>query len=124
VQALRDLAAETSIKSGVVTVVDVDETVAAALAPSATDVVQLTRELLSNVGRHARASTCRVSLRADDDGDAFLEVDDDGEGFDPTSVTSGMGLANAEARVRGLGGRLTVVSQPGTGTTVRAVLPL
>jgi len=124
VQALGDLADESSSKTGVVTVVDVDQSVAAALAPSAGDLVQLTRELLSNVGRHAGASTCRVSLRSDGEGSAVLEVDDDGAGFDPAGATGGMGLANVEARVAGLGGRLTIESEPGRGTTVRAFLPL
>jgi len=79
VQALRDLGDETATRTGVVTVVEVDEPVAAALTPFATEIVQLTRELLSNVGRHANASTCRVSLEPDGQGGAVLEVDDDGE---------------------------------------------
>ena len=45
--------------------------------------MQLTREALSNVGRHAKATTCRVSLRRGADGLAVLEIDDDGVGFDP-----------------------------------------
>src|SRR5207344_2349872 len=52
-QALRELGAEFETRSGVVTVVDVDPTVAAELASVAADVVQVTREALSNVGRHA-----------------------------------------------------------------------
>ena len=62
-QALRELGAEFEQRSGVVTVVDVDQGIAAELASIASDVVQVTREALSNVGRHAEATTCRVSLR-------------------------------------------------------------
>ena len=62
-QALRELGAEFEQRSGVVTVVDVDAGIAAELASIASDVVQVTREALSNVGRHAEATTCRVSLR-------------------------------------------------------------
>src|SRR5437762_2216642 len=50
--ALRDLADEFSARSGVVTVVDLDDSIVAELSGLASDVVQITRECLSNVGRH------------------------------------------------------------------------
>jgi signal transduction histidine kinase len=61
--ALRALGDEFQGKTGAVTIVEIDPEIAARLASVASDVVQLTREALSNVGRHARATTCRVSLR-------------------------------------------------------------
>ena len=85
--------------------------------------MQLTREALSNVGRHAGATTCRVSLRRKDDG-AVLEIDDDGAGFDVDGPRSGMGLANLEGRLAGLGGSFMIRSTKGEGTTVRALIPL
>jgi signal transduction histidine kinase len=60
--ALRSLADESQSKTGVLTVVEIDDEVASELSTIAGDVVQVTREALSNVGRHARATTCRVSL--------------------------------------------------------------
>jgi signal transduction histidine kinase len=122
-QALRELGAEFEGRSGVVTVVDVDPTVASELASVASDVVQLTREALSNVGRHAEATTCRVSLYRAPDG-AVLEVDDDGSGFDTASASTGLGLANLRDRLKSLGGALDIHSLNGEGTTVRATLPL
>jgi signal transduction histidine kinase len=98
-RALRELAAEFGARSGVVTVVEVDEEVAAELASLASDVVQLTREALSNVGKHAEATTCRVTLRRSSADRADLEVDDDGKGFDPRSPADGMGLRNLRERV-------------------------
>src|SRR5829696_5794281 len=92
-KALRELAAEFAERTSVVTVVNVDETVAAELASSAADVVQLTREALSNVERHAQASTCSVSLFRRDDG-AELVIDDDGVGFRAETPQEGMGLTN------------------------------
>ena len=97
-QALRELGAEFESRSGVVTVVDVDPTVAAELSSVASDVVQLTREALSNVGRHAEATTCRVSLRRRVGG-AVLEIDDDGRGFEPGGAPTGLGLPNLAERV-------------------------
>ena len=122
-QALRELGSEFEERSGVVTVVDVDPTVAAELASVASDVVQLAREALSNVGRHAEATTCRVSLRRTSAA-AVLEIDDDGRGFDPDAAGVGMGLTNLRARVASLGGTFELKGSAGDGTTVRATLPL
>jgi signal transduction histidine kinase len=122
-QALRELGAEFEERSGVVTVVDVDPGIAAALASIASDVVQVTREALSNVGRHAEATTCRVSLRRGVEG-AILVIDDDGRGFEPGAGGKGLGIGNLRDRVASLGGSLDIKSSAGEGTTVRAVLPL
>jgi signal transduction histidine kinase len=122
-EALRHLGEEFQQKSGVVTVVDVDPTVASELTAAAADVLQLTRESLSNVGRHAEASTCRVSLYRSDD-QAVLEVDDDGKGFDPGTGKRGDGLTNLEARARALRGTVFIKSATGKGTTIRVALPL
>jgi signal transduction histidine kinase len=121
-QALRELSAEFEQRSGVVTVVDIDQGIAAELASIASDVVQVTREALSNVSRHAEATTCRVSLRRGAEG-AILMIDDDGRGFDPGTAGEGLGIGNLRERVASLGGSLDIQSE-GEGTTVRAVLPL
>ncbi len=122
-KALRELAEEFQSKSGIVTVLELDESVAAELASVAGDVVQLTREALSNVGRHSGAATCRVSL-VERDGVAILEVDDDGKGFDSASVRRGDGLTNLEERAAALGGTTSIDSIALQGTTVRIELPL
>jgi signal transduction histidine kinase len=121
--ALRELAAELERRSGVTTVVEIDEQVASELAPRATDIVQLAREALSNVSRHANAATCRVSLRRDGE-QGVLEVDDDGRGFDPERVQRGQGLGNLSARTASLGGKLEIRSDPAEGTTVSVRIPL
>jgi signal transduction histidine kinase len=122
-QALRQLGSEFEGRSGVVTVVQVDEQVAAELASRASDLVQITREALSNVGRHAHAVTCRVVLRRHD-GAAVLEIDDDGTGFDTATAREGLGLDNLRRRIEQLGGRLDLTSVLGEGTTITARLPL
>jgi len=122
-QALRRLGEELEQKTGVVTVVEVDPAAAAALAETAAEVVQLAREAMSNVSRHAQATTCRVSLFRDQDV-AVLEVDDDGRGFDPAQATgAGQGLHNLQERAAALGGRAEIHSVPGDGTKVRVTIP-
>jgi len=121
-QALKELTTEFEARSGVVTVVDVDGEAASALASRAGEVVQFAREALSNVSRHAEATTCRVSLRRGAEG-IVLEIDDDGRGFDVGTTTPGMGLRNLQERVESIGGKLEIQSTPSDGTTVRATFP-
>ena len=124
--ALEEMVEEFGHRSGVVAVAEIDPDTAAALAPSAAEVVQLAREALSNVHRHAGAATCRVSLHRDEGGAAaLLEVDDDGRGFDVAAGSgAGRGLPNLRARAARLGGRAEIVSVPGEGTTVRVAIPV
>ncbi|HEY7659289.1 MAG TPA: GAF domain-containing sensor histidine kinase [Actinomycetota bacterium] len=122
-QALRELGTEFADRSGVVVVVDVDGEVAAELASTSSDVVQMVREALSNVGRHAEAATCRVSLRRGPTGSAELEIDDDGHGFDVATPSAGMGLSNLRTRAEALGGTFEVSTSPSEGTTVLVRLP-
>jgi signal transduction histidine kinase len=122
-QALRDLAGDFERRSGIVTVTDVDEIAASSLSPVGADLVQLAREALSNVGRHAAATTVRMSLAARDGGAVFV-VDDDGKGFDPAEAAGrGSGLSNMRERAEALGATLTIDSVPGEGTTLTVVLP-
>ena len=121
--ALQELVQEFSEATGVVTVADIEAGAAISLAEVSADLVQLVREALSNVRRHAGASTCRVSLRLEGDG-AILEIDDDGRGFDPGAVRMGLGLDNLRKRAQRIGGEGTIDSVPGEGTLVSIRLPL
>jgi signal transduction histidine kinase len=103
-------------------VVEINEQVASELASRGADIVQIVREALSNVGRHAAATTCRVRLQRDREGRVVLEIDDDGTGFDPTAPAEGMGLSNLRARATSLGGTLEIESSPSQGTTVQITL--
>jgi two-component system sensor histidine kinase DesK len=76
------------------------------------------REAVTNVIRHARASTCRVSLRADG-ARCVLTVTDDGVGG---PVSEGNGLAGMRERAAALGGTVTVDDSHGIRVTV--ALPL
>jgi signal transduction histidine kinase len=122
-EAIRELCNDFAGRSDVVTAVDIDDRAAAELASRAADVIQLVREGLSNVGRHANATTCRVSVRHLAEGSIELQIDDDGNGFDIDAPRSGMGLTNLAARVDSMGGTFRADSIAGVGTTITAVLP-
>ncbi len=82
------------------------------------------REALSNVRRHARASHVLVDMDSSEAGSVVLTVVDDGVGFDPNAVQPGhVGLRLLADLAHSLGGTLTIDSAPGSGTTVRMVVP-
>lgn len=119
-QLVRDLGARGHLRAEA----NIDRGVAAALTPQANDVVQITREALSNVNRHASALTCRVSLRRVDS-TAELEVSDDGQGFNLANQDGkGHGLPNIRQRAAALGGEAQIESMPGSGTLIRVRIPI
>jgi signal transduction histidine kinase len=79
-------------------------------------------ESLANVLKHADATHTTISLTYED-GRLQLGVADDGRGFDPDTASDG-GLAGLRDRIRALGGTVTVVSAPGSGTRITASLPV
>jgi two-component system NarL family sensor kinase len=85
------------------------------------------RELLSNVVRHAGASTLQLHLAAEN-GTLELVVADDGRGFPleelPARLAEGhIGLSTQRVRVEAAGGSMAVASSPGAGTRVEIRLP-
>lgn len=79
-------------------------------------------ESLANVVKYAAAS--RVDVRFHSGGDQLvIEVEDDGQGFEPTRVKLS-GLRGLQDRIEALDGRMDVASRPGHGTRLRAHLPL
>jgi signal transduction histidine kinase len=78
-------------------------------------------EAVANSLKHARASRVWVDL-SHHEGELQVSVRDDGAGFDPTTAAR-RGLVGLQDRVEALGGRLTVSSHPGSGTTLQARIP-
>jgi PAS domain S-box-containing protein len=82
------------------------------------------QEALHNAARHARAKTVGLRLVSDASG-IYLEVWDDGIGFDAEGAYPGhLGLQTMQELARELGGELQIESRPGTGTRVRVVRPV
>jgi signal transduction histidine kinase len=77
-------------------------------------------EALTNAAKHSHANAVRLCA-SHDDGTLTLEVADDGIGG--AGPGRGSGLRGLADRVEAIGGRLTVSSQPGRGTSVRAQMP-
>jgi signal transduction histidine kinase len=89
----------------------------------AVQLASIAREGLSNSLRHAKPRKVEIALRSDAEA-VFLEISDDGDGFDPKLPRrAGLGLASMESRARELGGRLEVQSAPGQGTRLTVHVP-
>lgn len=77
-------------------------------------------EALTNVVKHARATSCVVAVTQGDDV-LVVRVSDDGTGG--ADVDRGSGLRGLRDRVEALGGRLTITSSPRAGTELEAWIP-
>ncbi len=81
---------------------------------------RIAQEALNNTVKHAKATRVDLRLVCGEDGVA-LEIQDNGQGFDPSGSFPGhLGLRSMRERIERLGGALTIESAPGQGTRVRA----
>ncbi|MFI9244721.1 sensor histidine kinase [Streptomyces sp. NPDC053086] len=111
-------------------------------APVESALLRIAQGALANVREHAAATTATLTLTCLDD-QIVLDVTDDGHGFDPRTPAGpgtagaagsdpaadaaeprGHGLPAIRARLRQLGGTLTIESAPGEGTALSAAIPL
>ncbi|MBN1505666.1 MAG: sensor histidine kinase [Sedimentisphaerales bacterium] len=88
---------------------------------------RVAQEALANVARHAQATLVKVSIQKLD-GHIRMEIKDNGKSFQvqgvlPARKSKGLGLLGMRERVEMVGGRFTVESSPGKGTTIRAEIP-
>ncbi|MBH5334194.1 GAF domain-containing sensor histidine kinase [Streptomyces pactum] len=88
-------------------------------------VLRVAQEALHNALRHSGARRVDVTLARRGTG-VLLRVRDDGRGFDPSAVRRAgrhLGLVSMRDRAQGVGGRLTVTSEPGKGTVIEMEVP-
>jgi signal transduction histidine kinase len=105
--------------------VEFQSTVAERLPPEVeTALYRIVQESLTNVVKHARASSVSVVISRRRDAVTAV-VEDDGVGFDVGSTRGGgVGLVGMRERMALLGGRLTLETTPAAGTTLLAEVPL
>ena len=120
VGSLQALAEEVRLNSLVEVETSIDPAAAAALPDHVrAPIFHITREALSNVARHSRATRASVVLRRKG-GSIRLEINDNGVGFEPTAerTASHLGLANMAERAARHGGQLNIDSAEGAGTRI------
>ena len=98
-------------------------------------IYRIVQESLTNIAKYAAAHHVYIRLEADASsavagdmdhlaGHIRLEIADDGAGFDIEARGRGLGLIGMRERVESLGGKFSIRSRPGEGTTLTAILPL
>ncbi|MFC9325225.1 sensor histidine kinase [Kitasatospora sp. NPDC057015] len=130
-QALRALAERESAESGLPVRFLLDGAPTRLPAAAQSALLRIAQGALANVREHAGASAAALTLSYLGD-QVVLDIADDGRGFaaagpgaEPDPGTGrGHGLPAMRARLRQLGGTLTVESTPGEGTVVSAAIPL
>ncbi len=87
-------------------------------------VLAITREALSNIARHSGATRATLTITGED-GSLRLLITDNGRGFAVTQARNSRqrGLINLHSRAESLGGTLTLISAPESGTRVQVTMP-
>lgn len=88
-----------------------------------TNLLRIGQEALTNAIRHARAQTIHLDLRFTAT-TVQLQIVDNGQGFDPQSLSQGFGLIGMQERSQRLGGQFTLKSSSGQGTEVTVSVPV
>ncbi len=90
-----------------------------------TAIYRIVQEALTNVARHAQATSASVLVHHRQR-DVVTVIEDDGIGFDPGTVSANghLGLLGIRERAELLQGRMTIESAPGKGTSVFVSIPL
>ncbi|EGD56454.1 sensor histidine kinase [Gordonia neofelifaecis] len=126
--ALSRAAAQQSV-AGLPTVFEVHGTPQELPAQARHALLRVAQESLTNVAKHAEARRAVITL-THLPGEIYLDVSDDGRGFDPGAVDadehsgSGRGLHTMRRRMSEAGGTVTVESRPGDGAVVHARIRL
>jgi signal transduction histidine kinase len=89
-----------------------------------THLFRIAQEALTNIARHAQAAMASVELLSHGE-EVSLRIRDNGRGFEVTErrKTGGLGLAGMETRARGCGGRLSLESAAGKGSSIEVTCP-
>ena len=86
------------------------------------DLLRIVQEALANTRRHSGASHAWVAAGTSQ-GKLWVEVSDDGRGFDSARTSPGTGTRGMRERARALGGELVISGRPDSGTRVRFEMP-
>jgi PAS domain S-box-containing protein len=91
---------------------------------SITVLFRICQEALTNILRHAAASSVSVHLGTDSD-EVVLTIDDDGKGIDDSALRTSqrLGIVGMRERARAVGGRLRITDRKDGGTCVRVTVP-
>jgi signal transduction histidine kinase len=129
VAALKEYAQRYQHEQGLAVALSVPEGKERLPAPLETTLFRVIQEALTNAARHARATQVNIALDWNA-AQVTLRIADDGQGFDQREAAAQakggqhLGLWSMRERIEQLGGHVQIDSQPGSGTTIEATVPL
>ncbi|WP_165227573.1 ATP-binding response regulator [Aquisphaera insulae] len=129
VTALRRYIGSVVSRIGLAVILEADESIDRFDRGLETACYRVIQEALTNALRHGKANRVRIEL-AEREGALHLLVEDDGRGFDPDAAMEraarggSLGLLGMRERISLVGGELSILSEPGAGTQIRATFPL
>ncbi|MBH0179759.1 MAG: PAS domain S-box protein [Nitrospira sp.] len=124
--ALKQLADEWSVKTGIKVVVVQEELVDPLPRNIASCLYRVTQESLANIIKHAKTARVEIELTCGGQ-EITLSIYDSGVGFDLKEIQArhpGLGLVNMRERARSVGGHFDIQSEPGRGTHITVQIPL
>ncbi|MBC7851076.1 MAG: hypothetical protein H7Y31_15140, partial [Chitinophagaceae bacterium] len=86
------------------------------------NIYRIIQEQINNMVKHAKPTHASISLRGNN-GSLYLQVSDDGQGFDAGKQRKGIGISNMINRVQSYNGELTITSSPGKGCKTEIRIP-
>ena len=86
------------------------------------NIIMILKELFNNALRHSGAKNVKASAFLTEDNNICIITEDDGKGFDMTTIKNGNGMRNIINRAKKLNGTIETKSSVGEGTTVTLVI--
>jgi signal transduction histidine kinase len=86
-------------------------------------IYRIAQEQLNNVLKHAEACSVEIMLEIDE-GDIYLNITDDGKGFDPATEQRGVGIRNMTSRAELYNGSVDIETAPGIGCSLKVVMKI
>lgn len=83
-------------------------------------IYRIVQEQINNIIKYASADTVEICIKNGADNKVEIRVTDNGVGFDPSAVKSGIGLRNIQSRLQVYNGNLEIISAKGHGCCVHA----
>jgi two-component system sensor histidine kinase UhpB len=124
VESMRELVRDTRIASSLEIKFhheSIDETVLAEDQKIA--LYRIAQEQLNNILKHAQATSVEIMLEVDED-EIFLNITDDGKGFDPGAERQGVGIRNMTSRAELYNGQVEIETAPGIGCSLKVKMNL
>jgi two-component system sensor histidine kinase UhpB len=84
---------------------------------------RIVQEQLNNIVKHAKAGKAVITLQSDTS-QVTMQIEDNGNGFDPTLCRNGVGITNILNRVESYHGTADIISAPGKGCRLSITIPL